>query len=137
MRRSLHLVPLLALVLVLAGCGLEIQEPDLFLLTRTGEGKTLTLLVNDSGTISCNGGKTKMLADPLLIQARDLAQNLDGDAKAKLKIARTPDSVYFYTIRLADGTIEFPDTAGSRQQYLAQAELFAVQTAQQACGLPG
>ena len=66
-----------ALALVLAGCGLEIQEPDLFLLTRTGEGKTLTMLVNDSGTISCNGGKMKMLADPLLIQARDLAQNLD------------------------------------------------------------
>jgi hypothetical protein len=136
-RRSLHLVALLALAIWLAGCGLEIQQPDLFLLTRTGEGKTLTLLVNDSGTISCNGAKTKLLADPLLIQARDLAQNLDSDAKAKLKIARTPDSVYFYTIKLADGTIRFPDTAGSRQQYLAQAEQFTVQTAQQACGLSG
>jgi hypothetical protein len=136
-RRSVHLVPFLALAIWVAGCGLEIQEADLFLLTRTGEGKTLTLLVNDSGTISCNGGKTKMLADPLLIQARDLAQNLDSDAKAKLKIARTPDSVYFYTIKLADGTIQFPDTAGSRQQYLAQAEQFTVQTAQQACGLSG
>jgi hypothetical protein len=136
-RRSLQLVPFLALAIWLAGCGLQIQEPDLFLITRTGQGKTLTLLVNDSGTISCNGGKTKMLPDPLLIQARDLAQNLDSDATAKLKISRTPDSVYFYTIKLADGTIQFPDTAGPRQQYLAQAELFAVQTAQQACGLSG
>jgi hypothetical protein len=135
-RRALYLAPLLGLVLGLAGC-FEVQEPDLFLLTRTGEGKTLTLLVNDSGTISCNGGKMKMLADPLLISARDLAQNLDGDAQAKLRIARPPNSVYYYTIKLADGTIEFPDTAGSRQQYLAQAEQFTVQTAQQACGLPG
>ena len=33
------------------------QSPDLFLLTRTGQGATLTLLVNDGGTIRCNGGK--------------------------------------------------------------------------------
>jgi hypothetical protein len=132
----LHLAPLLGLVFVLAGC-FEVQEPDLFLLTRTGEGKTLTLLVNDSGTISCNGGKTKMLADPLLIQARDLAQNLNGDATAKLNIARTANSVDFYMIKLAGGTIRFPDTAGARHQELAQAELFTVQTAQQACGLSG
>ncbi len=137
MRRSTQLVITAALALLLAGCGLEIQEPDLFLLTRTGEGKTLTLLVNDSGTISCNGAKTKMLADPLLIQARDLAQNLNGDATAKLNIARTANSVDFYTIKLAGGTIRFPDTAGARHQELAQAELFTVQTAQQACGLSG
>lgn len=137
MRRSTQLVLTAALATVLAGCGLEIQEPDLFLLTRTGEGKTLTLLINDSGTISCNGAKMKMLADPLLIQARDLAQNLNSDATAKLSIPRTPNSVDFYTIKLAGGTIRFPDTAGARHQELAQAELFTVQTAQQACGLSG
>ena len=39
----------LALVIgaVLAGCGLSVQSPDLFLLTRTGQGRTLTLLVSD------------------------------------------------------------------------------------------
>jgi hypothetical protein len=131
----------LSLVLIaaalLAGCGLNIESPDLFLLTRTGQGQQLTLLVNDSGTIRCNGSKAKPLSDTLLIQARDLAQNLDSDAKAKLRIQRAPNSVALYTIRLQDGTIEFPDTAGGRHQELAQAELFAVQAAQQACGLAG
>ena len=42
------------IAVVLAGCGLNVQSADLFLLTRTGQGPKLTLLVNDSGTIRCN-----------------------------------------------------------------------------------
>ena len=42
-----------------------------------------------------------------------------------------------YRIRLQDGTISFPDTAAAKHKELAEAELFAVQAAQQACGLPG
>ncbi|HEY6399202.1 MAG TPA: hypothetical protein VIX82_17290, partial [Solirubrobacteraceae bacterium] len=57
-------------VLALTGCGLSLQSPDLFLLTRTGQGSKLTLLVNDSGTIRCGGGVTKQLPDPLLLAAR-------------------------------------------------------------------
>ena len=33
---------------VVAGCGLNVASPDLFVLNRTGQGKPLTLLVNDS-----------------------------------------------------------------------------------------
>lgn len=134
--RSLLIAALAAGVLI-AGCGLNIQSPDLFLLTRTGQSGRLTLLVNDSGTISCNGAKPKTLADTLLIQARDLAQNLDADAKARLHIPPAPNSIDYYTIKLQDGTVRFPDTAGARHRVLADAELFAVQAAQQACGLPG
>jgi hypothetical protein len=123
--------------LALAGCGLNVQSPDLFLLTRTGQGKPLTLLVNDSGTIACNGAKAKSLADPLLIRARALAQELDADARAKLRIPRSRNTVAMYRIKLENGTITFPDTAAARRKELAEAELFAVQAAQQACGLPG
>jgi hypothetical protein len=31
-----------ALLMACAGCGLDIEEPDLFLLTRTGQGTKLT-----------------------------------------------------------------------------------------------
>jgi hypothetical protein len=122
---------------LLSGCGLGVQSPDLFVLTRTGVGPPLAMLVNDGGTIRCNGAKAKELADPLLIQARDLASNLDQDAKASLNIPPSPHSVAHYRIRLQDGTISFPDTAASRHKELAQAELFAVQAAQKACGLSG
>jgi hypothetical protein len=122
---------------VLAACGLQVNSPDLFVLHRTGQGKSLTLLVNDGGTIRCNGGPAKTISDQLLLQARDLATNLDKDAKAQLHIPATANGVYSYTIKLQDGTITFGDTAAAAHHELAQAELFAVQAAQSACGLQG
>jgi hypothetical protein len=110
-----------------AGCGENVESPDLFLLTRTGQGSKLTLLVNDSGTIRCDGGPVRQLPDPMLLQARDLASSLDKDAKDGLRVAPAAGSVYSYTIKLQDGTISFPDTAAAQHSELAQAELFALQ----------
>ena len=126
---------LAAAVGLLAGCGADIQSPDLFVLTRTGQGQKLTLLVNDSGTIRCDGRPAKKMSDRLLLVARDLADTLDQDAKAKLRLPTPSNSVFSYKVRLQDGTIYFPDTAGSSHQELAQAEQFAVEAAQGPCGL--
>lgn len=123
-----------ALALLASACGLDVQAPDLFLLTRTGAGAKLTLLINDSGTISCNGAAAKQLPDTLLLRARDLATSLDSDAKSKLRIPSSKNSVYSYTVALQDGTIRFPDTAALKHPELAQAESFALQAAQQSCG---
>lgn len=125
-----------ALALALAGC-LNEQSPDLFLLTRTGQGSKLTLLANDGGTIRCNGGKARTLPDPLLIEARDLAQDLDKDARRGLTIRPSPGTVFDYRIKLEHGTISFPDGAARSRTELSQATLFAAQAAQQACGLSG
>jgi hypothetical protein len=121
----------------LAGCGLGVKSADLFVLTRTGQGRTLTLLLNDGGTIRCNGGSAKPLADPLLLRARDLAVSLGEDAKRKLQVPAPANSAFRYTVKLQDGTISFPDTAAATHSELARTELFAVQAAQQACGLGG
>lgn len=136
MRWALALIALAGLI---AGCGFDVQSPDLFVLTRTGQGARLELLVNYGGTISCDGRPPRSLPDPLLLEARDLANALDGDAKAKLRIAATPNSVYRYTISLQGGTISFPDTATASGKFpaLAQAELFTVDAAQQVCRLGG
>jgi hypothetical protein len=120
----------------LAGCGLEVQAPDLFQVTRTGAGgQKLTLLVNDSGTVSCNGGKPKPLSDPLLLQARDLATSLNEDVGHKLKLTGSPRSVYSYSVNVQSGTMSFPDTAASTRKELAQLELFVVQAAADPCGI--
>lgn len=117
-----------ALAVLLAGCGLDVQAPDLFLLTRTGVGRRLTLLVSDDGTIRCNGGSPKQLSGKLLIQARDLAPTLGSDAQRGLHIPRGPNSVAMYTVRVQQGTISFPDTAARTHSTFAQLELFALQS---------
>ena len=127
-----------AAAVAIAGCGLNVQSPDLFTLSRTGQGKALTLLVNDSGTIRCDGGKTKSLPDALLLDARDLADDLNKDAQSKLHIPPAgADSVFRYRITLQHGTVAFSDTAARSHPELARAELFAAQAAQGPCGLAG
>jgi hypothetical protein len=125
-----------ASALVCAGCGLSVKSADLFVLERTGQGHTLSLLVSDGGSIRCNGGRPKPIPDPLLLQARDLATNLDKDAKAKLALPAGPGSVYTYRLKLPDGTVSFSDTSAATHRELAPAELFAAQTAHSVCGLP-
>ena len=121
---------------LLAGCGFDVQQPDLFLVTRTGaHGQKLSLLVNDGGTISCNGGKPKNLPDPLLLQARDLATSLNADVSAKLQFPPSARSVYSYTVKVQNGTMFFPDTAALSRKELSDLELFVVQAAANPCGL--
>jgi hypothetical protein len=131
--RSRSLAALLAVGCAVAGCGLQVQQPDLFLLTRTGNGPALTLLVNSTGTVRCNGTGTKPVPDKLLLQARNLSDRLDRDARHHLRIVPAPDSVYRYRVRLQRGTITFPDTAARHHPELAQLELLAVQLAQGPC----
>ena len=113
------------------------QEPDLFLVTRTGaHGQKLSLLVNDGGTISCNGGKPKNLPDPLLLQARDLATSLNTDVSAKLRFRSTrSERLFAYTVKVQNGTFFFPDTAALSRKELSDLELFVVQAAANPCGL--
>ena len=122
-----------ALAAALGGCGLNVASPDLFVLTRTGQGSTLTLLVNDGGTVKCNGAAARGLPDPQLLQARDLAASLDADVKSHLKPVAGPHSVYRFSVKLQDGTLTFPDTAAAAHKELSQAELFALQVAENTC----
>jgi hypothetical protein len=126
----------LGLAALVTGCGFEVEEPDLFLVTRTGaHGQRLSLLVNDGGTISCNGRKPKTLSDPLLLQARDLATNLNTDVGDKLRFPASARSVYSYTVKVQNGTMSFPDTAALSRKELSNLELFVVQAAANPCGL--
>jgi hypothetical protein len=127
----------LAAACLVAGCGLQVQSADLFQLTRTGPGGKLTLVVNDSGSISCDGGPARNISSSRLIAARDLSDGLAGDAGHHLTLPVPANSVYTFRIRLQQGTITFSDRDTARYPNLAQAVLFATQTAQQVCGLTG
>jgi hypothetical protein len=132
---AVRAVALMTAVAVLAGCGLAVQAPDLFQVTRTGaQGQKLTLLVNDGGTIACDGGKPKALPDPMLLQARDLSTSLINDAKAHLRFPASPRSVFSFMVKVQNGTFTFPDTAALQRKELSQLELFVVQAATDPCG---
>ena len=135
-RRRATAAAVLAVLAALAGCGLDVVEPDLFAVTRTGEGKTLTMLVNYGGTITCDGHAAKTLPDRLLLVARALTGQLAPDAAKKLDVPSTPHSVYRFTIRLQAGTIAFPDTSAAHRPELAQFLQFAL-AAEQVCGTGG
>jgi hypothetical protein len=120
----------------LAGCGLAVQAPDLFAVTKTGQGKSVTMVINDGGTITCNRGRAKPLSDPLLIVGRSLVGQLEADALKKLDPPSPAGSAYRYTVRLQQGTFSFPDTSAAHRPELAKLEQFVLQ-AQPACGSSG
>jgi len=122
-RRTARAVTVVALAAAtLAGCGLDVQTPDLFLVTRTGEGRTLTILINYDGGITCNGKAGKTLPDKLLIVARSLPGTLEIDAHEKLHLPSPPSSVYRYKVSLQYGTFSFPDTSAAHRPELARLE---------------
>lgn len=133
-RRFLVAAAAAASALAAAGCGLNIQSADLFVLTRTGQGQRIRLLVSDDGAVRCNGRSPKMLPDSLLLEARDLAGSLKRDARKKLTLPSSPGTVFRYTVRLQGGRVSFPDTAGARHPVLARTELFTLQAARTCAG---
>lgn len=126
---------LAAAALASAGCGA--QTPDLFLLTRAGTipGAHLILLVNDGGTVRCNGGAPRTLPDPQLLAARDIATSLAKDAKRGLVLRRPPGAVLRFHLRSQDGTVTFSDIDAARRPELGKVVAFARTVARDVCGL--
>jgi hypothetical protein len=137
-RRLRHALPLLlagAVALSFAGCGAA--YPDVFLLTRSGSlpGARLTLLVNDGGTVSCNGGKERPLPAPRLLDARRIAEDLSDDAHDDLTLPAPRGSLLRFRLRTQDGTVTFSDVNAVQRPELAPVVLFARRVAQDVCGL--
>jgi hypothetical protein len=121
----------------LLGCGA--RYPDLLVVQRSGSipGAALTLLINDGGTVRCNGRRERRLGDPNLLLARDIVRGLERDARQGRRLPPGPGSILRYRMRMEEGTVEFSDTsAGAHGGAFAQAQLFTRRVAQQVCGLP-
>lgn len=119
----------------LAGCGAD--YPDLFVLQRSGSlpGARLTLLVNDGGTVRCNGGEPRQLPPRLLLDARRFARDLAEEAQEDLTLPAPPGSLLRYRLRTQDGTVTFSDVDAGRRPELAPVIVFARAVARDVCGL--
>jgi hypothetical protein len=129
------LVPLAAAA-ALAGCGNR-QAPDLFVLNRTGSipGARLTLRVSDDGFVRCNGGERRRMSDPLLLDAREIARELEGPAEDDRNLPPGPRSILRYRMRLEGGTVRFSDSSRGQTEQMFLTQEFARRVAKQVCGL--
>ena len=137
MRRVGVAVALVLALAALAACGA--RSPDLLVVERSGSipGAKLTLLVNDGGTVRCNGGAEHRLSAPQLLQARMIVRDLEKDADRERRLPPGPGSILRYRLRMEAGTVEFSDTSpAGRGGPFAQAQLFTRRVAQLVCGLP-
>lgn len=128
----------IAVAAVLAGGGCGVVSPDLFVLQRTGSipGARLTLLVNDGGTVRCDGGPARPLPDPDLLKARALQSDLATDAKHAVRLAPGPGSVLSYRYRAPQGSVAFSDTSPGVRPEMDRLAAFARTVARDVCGRP-
>jgi hypothetical protein len=119
----------------LAGCGAD--YPDLMVVTRSGSlpGARLTLLVNDGGTVRCNGGEALQMPPRPLLDAREIARELAEEASEDLVLPRPPGSLLRFRMRTQDGTVTFSDADAADRPLLGRLVAFVRMTAQDVCGL--
>ena len=106
------------LALAIGACGSEAR--DLFLVTRSGDvpGAGLTLRVTDDGRASCNGKPLVDITSAQLIAARESERDIGKPAKAQLRLAPGPQSVFSYRVRTQDGGVAWSDDSARQPPVL-------------------
>jgi hypothetical protein len=123
-----------AAALVLAGCGTP--PPDLFEVKRTGADRNanVTVVVNDGGSVTCNGASHELDAKDLL-RARQLVRDLQPQAQLHLSLPPGPRSQLSYTARMEAGTVSFSDTSRDNPKSFLQLAAFTKDVTEDICGL--
>lgn len=124
----------LALALLLSGCGAP--SADLFVVTRTGQGPNakLTMLVQDDGSVKCNG-KEHPISGRQLLTARQLTRDMSPQAELNVSLPPGPGSVLSYSVRMQAGTIAFSDTSRPLPRSFAELTAFTAEISEDVCGL--
>jgi len=130
-RAVLAALPLAAL---LAGCGT--RSPDLFVVDRSGPdtNANVELLVNDGGSVTCNGKKHPLDADRLL-KARQLERDLEPQAQLGIQLPKGPGTDLSYTVRMEGGTIAFSDRSAGVPNTFQRLAAFTKDVTERVCGL--
>jgi hypothetical protein len=128
-----------AVAALAAGCGGGVQAADLFIVYRTGATPQarLTMLVNEEGGVTCDGGPTHRLDDPQIIKARAIQEELQKPATAHAYLPPRAGSVFSYYLRDENGTVRFADNSVGQSKWMRELQLFVAQTAQQVCHIGG
>jgi hypothetical protein len=130
-RRAL-LACLLAALLV--GCGS--RPPDLMVVQRSGAdpNANVELLVNDGGSVTCNGSEHELDAERL-ITARRLVRDLERQAELSIELPRGPGTQLSYRVRMEAGTIAFSDRSEGVPPTLQRLAAFTKDVTERVCGI--
>jgi hypothetical protein len=125
-----------ALALLLAGCGGSYS--DLIAVRRTGSlpDARFQFVINDGGTISCQGGREMALRSKLLLESRNIVTALQPQFHDNRTYPPAADALLRFRAETADGDLAFSDVDGARDRDVARLVLLVRRIAQQVCGLP-
>jgi hypothetical protein len=140
MRPALGLASLAACALLVA-CGSP--SADLYLVERAGStpGARLTMLVGDGGSVRCNRGPQEEITSAQLIEAREIATELNGDeeepgpAARGVELAPQPGSILRYRVRSEAGVVAFSDNSKGQPEAFYRLARLTRRLAKEACGL--
>jgi hypothetical protein len=133
-RRAAALVALVSLMPALAACGQA--SPDLFEVLRSGQGRNakVDMVINDGGSVTCNGAEHPLNGD-LLLRARQLARDLVKPANLGLRLPPGPNRVLAYRVRLEQGTVAFSDTSPHQPHVFLAVQQLTKDVSEDVCGL--
>lgn len=119
--------------LMLAGCGEKSR--DLFQVKRSGADRNanVDLIVNDAGTVSCDGGTAVALPGKQLLDARELARQLERQAALSIELPRESDSILHYVVRTSNGRVAFSDTSPNRPEAFDRLVAFSTDVIENVC----
>jgi hypothetical protein len=128
------LVAALVLAALLAGCGTP--SPDLFVVDRSGPDRNanVELLVNDGGSVTCNGDKHPLDADRLL-KARQLERDLEPQAELGIQLPEGPGTDLSYRVRMEGGTVAFSDRSAGVPNTFQRLAAFTKDVTERVCGI--
>ena len=126
---------LVAASAALSACGTP--SADLFEVRRSGEDQNanVRVLVSDGGTVTCDEQEAKGLPGDMLLEARDLARELEGQAALSIELPPGPNAVLRYDVRTESGRIAFSDTSKDRPESFDRLAAFTKRVTEDVCGL--
>ncbi len=128
------LAALVLAALVVAGCGTP--SPDLFVVDRSGPdpNANVELLVNDGGSVTCNGDEHPLDADRLL-KARQLERDLEPQAQLDIQLPKGPGTDLSYAVRMEGGSIAFSDRSAGIPNTFQRLAAFTKDVTERVCGI--